>query len=209
MLNILIADDHAIVRKGLIQVLEDFSEINRIDEAENGFEVEEMVRENHYDLVILDLSMPGRGGLDTLKQVKIDNPLLPVLILSIHPEEQYAVRLLKAGASGFLNKASAPEELVSAIKKVVSGGKYISSSMAEHLASEIEKDSTNMPHERLSDREYQVMLMIASGKTVSEIAQTLNLSVKTISTYRTRILEKMELENNSKLVHYALQQNLL
>jgi len=209
MLNILIADDHAIVRKGLIQVLEDFSEINRIDEAENGFEVEEMVRENHYDLVILDLSMPGRGGLDTLKQVKIDNPLLPVLILSIHPEEQYAVRLLKAGASGFLNKASAPEELVSAIKKVVSGGKYISSSMAEHLASEIEKDSTNMPHERLSDREYQVMLMIASGKTVSEIAQTLNLSVKTISTYRTRILEKMELENNAKLVHYALQQNLL
>ncbi len=209
MLNILIADDHAIVRKGLIQVLEDFSEINSIDEAENGFEVEEMVRENHYDLVILDLSMPGRGGLDTLKQVKIDNPLLPVLILSIHPEEQYAVRLLKAGASGFLNKASAPEELVSAIKKVVSGGKYISSSMAEHLASEIEKDSTNMPHERLSDREYQVMLMIASGKTVSEIAQTLNLSVKTISTYRTRILEKMELENNAKLVHYALQQNLL
>jgi two-component system, NarL family, invasion response regulator UvrY len=209
MLNILIADDHAIVRKGLIQVLEDFSEINSIDEAENGFEVEEMVRENHYDLVILDLSMPGRGGLDTLKQVKIDNPLLPVLILSIHPEEQYAVRLLKAGASGFLNKASAPEELVSAIKKVVSGGKYISSSMAEHLASEIEKDSTNMPHERLSDREYQVMVMIASGKTVSEIAQTLNLSVKTISTYRTRILEKMELENNAKLVHYALQQNLL
>lgn len=209
MLNILIADDHAVVRKGLIQILEDFSEINSIDEADDGFEAEDLIRKNHYDLIILDLSMPGRGGLDTLKQIKINNPLLPVLILSIHPEEQYAVRLLKAGASGFLNKASAPEELISAIKKVVAGGKYISTSMAEHLASEIEKDNNDLPHERLSDREYQVMLMIASGKTVSEIAETLNLSVKTISTYRTRILEKMELENNAKLVHYALKHNLL
>ena len=153
--------------------------------------------------------MPGRGGLDTLKEIKSERPRLPVLILSIHPEDQYAVRALKAGAAGYLTKESAPDDLLNAIKKVFKGGKYISTSLAEKLALHLERDAQRQPHEGLSDREYQVMCMIASGKKVKDIAENLSLSVKTISTYRARILDKMKMKSNADLIHYAIQNRLV
>lgn len=209
MIKIIIADDHAIVREGLKQIVMETSDMVVADEASNGQEVLDKVWKNDYDVIVLDIAMPGRNGLDVLKQLKINRPTLPVLILSIHPEKQYAVRVLKAGASGYLTKESAPDELIAAIRKVSLGGKYVSSSLAEKLAFDLEIDVEKPLHETLSDREYQVMCMIASGKMVQEIAEELSLSVKTISTYRSRILEKMRMENNAELIRYAIQNRLV
>jgi two-component system, NarL family, invasion response regulator UvrY len=209
MIKILIADDHAIVREGLKQILADTPDMVVAGEAANGQEVLELIRREDWDLVLLDLAMPGRDGLDTLKELKHEKPKLPVLILSIYPEEQYAVRLLKAGASGYLTKESAPEELIAAIRKVSQKGKYVSQSLAEKLAFYLETDTEKPVHELLSDREYQVMLLIASGKTVTEIAATMFLSVKTISTYRVRALQKMGMKNNAAFTYYALKHGLV
>jgi DNA-binding NarL/FixJ family response regulator len=209
MIKVLIADDHPIVRQGLHQILKETSEIVVTGEASNGAEVLDETSKNEYDVVLLDISMPGRSGLDILRQLKREKPDLHVLILSTYPEEQYAVRALKDGASGYLTKASAPEELITAIKKVALGRKYVSSALAEKLAFALEEDTQKPPHETLSDREYQVMCMIASGKTVNEIAKELALSVKTISTYRARILEKMKMKNNAEITFYAIKQGLV
>ena len=209
MLRILIADDHAIVREGIKQILVEIPDKVTTDEAINGQEVLQKVWENKYDIVLLDISMPGRSGLDILKQLKSEKPDLKVLILSMHPEEQYAVRALKAGASGYLTKESTPLELTEAIKKVSLGKKYVSASLAETLASHLEDAAEKPLHETLSNREFEVMRMIASGKAVKEIADDLSLSVKTISTYRTRILDKMKLKNNAQITHYTIQNGLV
>ena len=209
MIKILIADDHAIVRQGLKQILAETSDLVVAGEAANGQEVLEQIRQNDCDLALLDLAMPGRDGLETLKELKREIPKLPVLILSIYPEEQYAVRALKAGASGYLTKESAPEELIAAIRKVSQGGKYISASLAEKLAHHLELADEGPVHDKLSDREYQVMLMIASGKTVKEIADEMCLSVKTVSTYRVRALQKMGMKNNSAFTYYAIKHGLI
>jgi len=209
MIKILIADDHAVVRKGLKQILAETSDIVAADEAKNGQEVLEKVRKSDYDIVMLDISMPGRSGIEILKQLKDEKPEVLVLVLSMHPEEQYAVRALRAGASGYLTKDSAPEELISALRIISQGRKYITTSLAEKLAFDLEIDTEKPLHETLSDREYEVMCKIASGKTIKEIAEELFLSIKTISTYRSRILEKMGMKNNTQLVHYALKNRLL
>jgi two-component system invasion response regulator UvrY len=209
MIKILIADDHPIVRQGFKQVLSETADLVVADEAGNGQEVLAFVAKRDYDVILLDISMPGKNGLEVLKELKVANPKIPVLILSIYPEEQYAIRALKAGASGYLTKASVPEELISAIRKVSRGGKYISSSLAEKIAYELDSDSGKAPHETLSDREYQILLMIASGKTVSDIAGEMCLSVKTVSTYRSRILDKMKLKNNAELTTYAIRNKLV
>ncbi len=206
---ILIADDHAVVRRGLRQIFEETEEFRVVAEASNGFEVLEKVRQMPIDLVVLDISMPGKNGLDVLKQLKQEFPQLPVLILSIYGEDQYAVRVLKAGASGYLSKESAPEELVVAARRIVDGRKYVSTTLAEKLANEIGAPAPALPHENLSDREYQVMCLIASGKTVGEIASELNLSVKTVSTYRSRLLIKMRMKNNAEITHYAIKNGLV
>jgi two-component system, NarL family, invasion response regulator UvrY len=209
MIRVLIADDHAIVRRGLIHILADVPGIAVTGEAVDGHEALEKARGQPCDVLILDLSMPGRSGFDILKELKHERPELPILVLSIHAEEQFAVRILKAGASGYLTKESAPDELVKAICKVATGGKYISPSLAEALAFELEDDSNGPAHELLSDREFQVMRMMAVGKTATEIAEELSLSVKTISTYRARILEKMNLKNNSEIIRYAIDNHLI
>lgn len=209
MLRILIADDHTIVREGLKQILAEMSDKVITDEASNGQEVLQKVWNNDYDMVLLDISMPGRSGLEILKQLKSDKPYLKILILSMHPEEQYAVRALKAGAAGYLTKESTPNELINAIEKILAGKKYVSSSLAETLACHLGTAFDKPLHETLSDREFEVMRMIASGKTVKEIAEELSLSVKTISTYRTRILEKMHMKNNAQLTHYTIQNKLV
>jgi DNA-binding NarL/FixJ family response regulator len=209
MIKILIADDHPIVRKGLKQILAETPNIVVAGEANNGAEVLKKVLKNEYDMVLLDISMPGRDGIDTLKELKDLKPNLPVLILSIHPEDQYAVRVLRAGAYGYLTKESAPEELIAAIRTVSLGRKYISPSVAENLVFNLENNAKKQPHEKLSDREYQVMHLIASGKTVKQISEDLSLSVKTISTYRARILEKMKMKNTAELIRYAIKNGLV
>jgi len=209
MIRILIADDHTIVRKGLKQIIAETSDMVVADEAKNGQEVLEKVWKNRYDVVVLDISMPGRSGLDILKELKNQRPKLPVLVLSMHPEEHYAARVLRVGASGYLTKESAAEELIAAIRKVSQGRKYVSSSLAEILAFDLERDAEKPLHKTLSNREYEVMCMIASGKTVKEIGEELSLSVKTISTYRARILEKMEMKTNAELIHYAIKNKLV
>ena len=209
MINVLIADDHTLVRKGLKHILLDTEDIERVDEAGDGKETINKVIQKKYDLVLLDISLPGRSGIDILKQLKCIKPKLPVLILSMHPEEQYAVRSLRAGAAGYLTKERAPHELINAIRRIANGGKYITSSLAEKLAGEIGANMGKPLHEILSDREYQVMCMIASGKTVKGIAEILNLSVKTISTHRARILKKMQLDNNAQITHYAFKHGLV
>ena len=209
MIKILIADDHPIVREGLRQIIEVATDMVVTDEARNGEEVLEKIKENDFDVFILDISMPGRSGLDILKEVRKERPELSVLILSIHPEEQYGVRLLKAGASGYLTKESAPEELVNAIRIISQGRKYITSSLAERLALKLGDDFEGPLHENLSDREYEVMYMIAKGMTIKEIAEKLFLSVKTISTYRYRILGKMRMKSNAELIRYALKLGLV
>lgn len=207
--EILIADDHPIVRAGFKQVIADTGDMEVAAEASNGTEVLNLIRKRDFDIILLDISMPGRNGLEVLKDIKAIKPKIPILFLSIYPEEQYAIRALRAGASGYLTKASAPHELISAIRKVIGGGKYISSALAEKLTDYLGGDVDKAPHERLSDRELQVMLMIASGKTVSQIAQELCLSVKTVSTYRSHILEKMKLKNNAEITLYAVQNKLI
>jgi DNA-binding NarL/FixJ family response regulator len=209
MIRILIADDHPIVRQGLKQILTEEPDVVVVGEAQNSQELLELVRKQDWDIVILDITMPGRGGIDVLKELKHERPKLPVLMLSVHPEDQYAVRALKAHASGYMTKDSAPEELVKAIRKILRGGKYISSTLAEKLAFDLETETEKPLHETLSDREHQVLLMIASGKTVSEIAKELSLSVKTIDTYRARILEKMKMKTNAELTHYAIKNKLV
>lgn len=209
MIKILIADDHAIIRRGLTQIVGCEFDMEVAGEAENGQQTLEFVRTQHCDVVVLDINMPGRSGLDVLKEVKHERPRLPVLVLSVHPEEQYGVRVLKAGAAGYLTKESAPEQLVQAIRRVYRGGKYVSDSLAEKLIFELGSDGDQPPHDGLSDREYEVMLMIASGNTVGEIAGVLSLSVKTISTYRARVLAKMNMKNNAELTYYVIQNRLL
>ncbi|MEK6657320.1 MAG: response regulator transcription factor [Nitrospirota bacterium] len=209
MIKILIADDHAIVRKGLKQILADAADIASIDEASSGQEALKKARENNYNVVLLDISMPDMSGVDVLKQLKTEKPRLPVLILTMHPEDQYAVRILKAGASGYLTKESAPDELISAIQKVSQGGRYISPSLAEKLACDLDSTAIQPLHEGLSDREYQIMTMLASGKSTKEIAHELSLGMPTVSTYRFRILLKMKLKNNAELISYAIKNNLL
>jgi len=209
MLKILIADDHPVFRRGLKQIIAETTDMVVAGEATNGWEVLSKVRTGDYDLVLLDISMPGKDGMDVLTQLKNERPALLVLMVSMHPEEQYAVRALKAGASGYLTKESAPDELIVAIRKVSTGGKYVSSSLAERLAALLQEDAEALPHEALSSREYQVMCMIASGKTLKEIAGELSLSIKTISTYRSRILEKMKMRNNAELIHYAVKNRLV
>jgi DNA-binding NarL/FixJ family response regulator len=209
MIKILIADDHPVVRKGLKDIIQATSDMTVSGEASKGQEVLENVKRIDFDVVVLDIAMPGRSGLDILKELKSEKPELPVLILSIHPEEQYAVRVLKAGASGYLTKDSAPDELITAIRKVSRGKKYISASLAEKLAYDLEIGAEKPLHETLSDREYEVMCLIASGKTVKEIAEQLFLSGKTISTYRSRILEKMKMRSSAELTHYAIKHELV
>ena len=209
MIKIIIADDHPIVRAGMKQIISEASDLKVADEASDGHKLLSKTREENFDVVILDITMPHMDGLDVLKQLKIEKPKLPVIVLSMHPEDQYALRVLKAGASGYVTKASAPDELINAIRKVCRGGKYISPAIAEKLAFQLEANFTEMPHEALSDREYQVLCMLASGKTVTEMADELALSVKTISTYRARILEKMDMKNNAELIHYAIQNELV
>lgn len=208
-MRFLIADDHAIVRKGIRQILRDEFPDLIIDEVSNGSDLLDNVRVQKYDIIILDISMPGRNGLDILKQLKADENTAPVLVLSMHPEDQYAIRVLKAGASGFLSKDIAAEELVNAIKRILSGRKYITENVAEKLVGGVDIRQSQPQHEVLSDREFEVLKFIASGKTVSEIANMLHLSVATISTYRTRILEKMHLKNNAELTHYVISQGIV
>lgn len=208
-MRFLIADDHAIVRKGIRQILRDEFPKAIIDEVANGTDLLENVHVQIYDVIILDISMPGRSGLEILKQLKAEENLSPVLILSMHPEDQYAIRVLKAGASGFLSKDIAAEELVNALKRILSGRKYITESIAEKLAGGVDIHRTQLQHEILSDREFEVLKLIASGKTVSEIAIMLHLSVATVSTYRTRILEKMHFKNNAELTHYVISQGII
>lgn len=209
MIRIFIADDHAVVREGLKHILSEMPDVLIAGEAGNGQEVLKKVGRNEYDLILLDIAMPGRDGLEILKDLKLQKPKLPVLILSMFPEEQYALRALKSGASGYLTKDSIPDELIKAVRKILKGGKYISSSFSEKLLFSFDNDAEKPIHETLSDREYQVLRMIASGRTLQSIADELSLSVKTVSTYRSRILEKMGMKNNAELTHYAIKRNLV
>jgi DNA-binding NarL/FixJ family response regulator len=209
VIRILVADDHAVVREGLKRIVTENADMSVVGEAGSGHEVLDFVRGHECDVVLLDLAMPGKDGLDTLKELKLLRPQLPVLVLSVYPEEQYAVRLLRAGAAGYLTKESAPEELVAAIRKVSRGGRYVSAALAEQLAGLLGAETDRPPHEALSDREFRVMLMLASGKTASEVAGALCLSVKTVSTYRSRALRKMGLRNNAELSFYAVRHGLL
>jgi two-component system, NarL family, invasion response regulator UvrY len=208
-MRILLADDHAVVRSGVRQILADDFKQAVFGEARNAQEALDLVWKENWDVVVLDITLPGRSGLEVLREIRKSKPKLPVLVLSMHPENQFAVRVLKRGASGYMTKESAPEELVGAIQKVLAGGRYVSASLAEKLAADLSSDAQKPAQELLSDREFQVLRLIASGKIVSEIAQELSLSVKTISTYRTRILEKMRLRNNAELMHYAMQHQLV
>ncbi|HSP06032.1 MAG TPA: response regulator transcription factor [Acidobacteriota bacterium] len=209
MLRILIGDDHALIREGLKKILKAAQDIAVVSEAQNAREVIEEVKKQELDVVILDISLPGKSGLELLKDLKQDYPRLPVLILSMHPEDRFAVRALKAGAAGYVTKESAVEELVKAIRKVVQGRKYVSPALAEKLAFDLETDTGKAPHENLSDREYQVLCLIAVGKSVREIAGELFLSISTVNTYRARILEKMNMKTDAELIRYAVQNQLV
>jgi len=208
-IRVLIADDHAIVREGLKQILADTPNIVVEGEAENGLSAVQLVRGCDSNVLLLDISMPDRSGIEVLKQIHKEKPALAVLMLSMHREDQYAVRALKAGASGYLNKQSAPAELVNAIRQVASGRKYISPELAQQLANQVSDDREEVLHESLSDREFQTLTMIASGMAVSEIAAELALSVKTVSMYRSRLLAKMKLRHNAELTHYAIKHKLV
>jgi DNA-binding NarL/FixJ family response regulator len=209
MIRILVADDHAIVREGVKRILADTRDLRVLGEASNGQEVFAKVSSQAWDVVLLDLAMPGRNGLEVLQQLKHTNPHLPVLVFSMYPGSQYVIRALKAGARGYLPKESLPEELVVALRKVVQGGRYVSPSLTECLVLEMTRESDAPLHTSLSDREYQVLCLLASGKTVTEVADELALSVKTISTYRARILEKMHMNTTAELIHYAILQCLV
>lgn len=209
MIKILIADDHVMVRKGLKQILDDVPDMVVVDECSNGCELLGKLSTLECNLVLLDISMPGRNGLEILEQLQNEKPTLPVLILSMYPEEQYAIRALRAGAAGYLTKVSAPDELITAIRKVYWGGKYVSDSLSETLASELGRTGGRPSHDELSNREYQVMCQIAAGRSVTEISDALSLSVKTISTYRKRVLVKMQMKNNAEIINYVIRHGLL
>lgn len=209
MIKILIVDDHTVVRQGLKQILQEEYSSACFEEAASGNEALEKLRNNSLDIVIMDITMPGKNGLEVLKQLKFEAIKTPVLVLSMHSEDQYAIRIIKAGASGYLTKESASTELITAVDRILSGRKYINSSLAEKLANNLETDTDKPIYELVSDRELQVLCLIASGKTVSEIATVLSLSVATISTYRARMLEKMNMKTNAELTHYAIRQGLV
>jgi two-component system, NarL family, invasion response regulator UvrY len=209
MIRILIADDHVMFREGLKQIFAKHPDLFVADEVGNGKDALDKIWSADYDVVLLDISMPGQTGWDILSEAKRQKPDLPILILSMHPEDQYAIRMLKAGASGYVSKESVPDELITAIRKVASGGMYVSQALAEKLAFALNAKTDKMPHQLLSNREFQVMCMLASGKSLKEIADNLCLSEKTITTYRARILEKLDLRNNVELTHYVIQQKLL
>ena len=209
MIRVLVADDHAVVRRGVVQILAESPHIVVAGEASCGSEVLRAVRENDYDIDLLDIAMPGGSGLEVLKELQSLKPDVQVLILSMYPEKQYALRALKAGAAGYLTKDSAPDELIEAIERISQGSKYITRSLAQEMASELGGKAGKELHETLSDREYQVMRLLAAGKSVSEIATQLSLSVKTVSTYRTRILEKLDLKTTAEIMHYALARGLV
>ena len=208
MIRVLIVDDHAIVRHGLVQIVKGEADMTVVGEAENGDEALDLISRLTADVIVLDITMPGKNGLDILKEIKRLQPSVSVIMLSMHPKDQYAVRVLKAGASGYITKESAPDELVVAIRKAHDGGKYISPDVAELLASYIEHEGEGEPHRRLSDREFEVFRQIAGGKSVSQISADLNLSVKTVSTYRTRILEKTGFSSNADIVRYCIENSL-
>jgi DNA-binding NarL/FixJ family response regulator len=207
-MKILLADDHAVVRHGLKQILTDAFKRAAYGEARNAQETLDLVWKQEWDVVVLDITMPGRSGLEVLSEIKKTKPRLPVLVLSVHPENQFAVRVLKSGASGYMTKETAPEELVGAVKKVLAGGRYVSTALAETLAGSL-SESKRAPQEKLSDREFQVLRLIASGKMVTDIAREMSLSVKTISTYRSRLLAKMGMKNNAELMYFAIQHKLV
>jgi DNA-binding NarL/FixJ family response regulator len=209
VINVLVADDHAIVRRGIRQILAETSDILVGGEAGTAEEVRRLVREQRWDVVVLDISLPGGSGMDLLGEIRRERPELRVLILTVYSEDQYAVRAIRAGAAGFLTKESAPDKLIEAVRKVASGGRYISTELAETLASVLAGDVRGAPHERLSDREFEILKLLASGKTVTEVAQDLSLSVKTVSTHRTRLLKKMEMRTNAELTHYAVRNHLV
>ena len=209
MLRFLIADDHAIIRKGLKQILAEEYPLAFIDEVSDAEAVFKKAVSDEWDIIISDLSMPGRSGLDVVRDMKQNFPKIPVLILSIHPEEQYGIRVLKAGAAGYLSKEAATHELINAVKRVLQGRKYISASIAEKMADELDQDSSKPPHETLSDREFHVFKLLAEGKGISEIADSLSLGITTVSTYRSRILSKMNLKTNADLTRYALEIKLI
>ena len=208
MIRILVADDHDIVRKGLKQIISENADMVVAGEASNGEEALELVRAQDFDIAIIDIAMPGRGGLDILKDLRTGRPSLKIIVLSMYSEEQYAVRSLRDGASAYLTKANATDELLKAIETVAGGKRYITPSVAERLADYIEADGSRLPHEGLSDRELQVLVKIGSGKSVSEIAADLSLSLKTVSTYRARLLEKMGMHSNAQIVKYVVQHEL-
>ena len=209
MLKVLVADDHTLIREGLKKILKTAEDISVVLEAQNAREVIEEIKKENLDVVILDISLPGKSGLELLKDLKKDHPKLPVLILSMHPEERFAIRALKAGASGYVTKESAVEELIKAVRKVVQGKKYVSAGLAEKLALDLGADTEKPPHENLSDREYQILCLIAAGKTIRHIAGELFLSKSTVTTYRMRILEKMNMKTDAELIRYALQNQLI
>jgi len=209
MIRVVVIDDHAVVREGIKRIISENPGMAVTGETGDGCEAMRVVKANPCDVVLLDITMPNKNGLDVLKQIHAESPRLPVLVLSMHAEDQYAIRVLRAGASGYLTKESAPANLVQAIRKVVRGGKYVSQSLAEKLVFDLDSETEKVPHETLSDREFQVLCMIASGKTVSDIAVELALSVKTISTYRVRILEKLQMKNNAEMTRYAIKQGLV
>ncbi len=209
MIRILVADDHTMFREGLKRVLEAEPNMEVVGEASNGQETLEKAKQTRPDIVLLDVSMPGRGGLETAQDLKKRNPDTRILMLSAHPEDHYAIRCLKGGADGYMTKDQAAERLIQAILKIRGGGKYVSAALAEQMAFSLQTELGRAPHETLSDREFQVMRMIASGQTVSEIADELCLSVKTVSTYRARILQKMKFRNNAEIMQYALKQSLV
>lgn len=209
MIKIFIADDHAVVRRGLKQIISETPDMLITAEAEKGEELLSRLFKENCDIVLLDISMPGASGLEVLKQLKKRKPKLPVLMLSIYPEEQYAIRALKAGASGYLTKESAPEELVAAIRKIYKGGKYVSSELAEKIIEELNVFEEKQTHKTLSNREYQIMCMFASGKKLKDIANALSLSVQTVSTYKNRILDKMKMKSITEIVRYAVRNRLV
>jgi DNA-binding NarL/FixJ family response regulator len=209
VIKVLIADDHPVVRRGLRQILDETSDIMVGAEAGSADEVMTAVRGQRFHVVVLDISLPGGNGIDLIREIRREQPEARVLILTVHSEEQYAVRAIKAGAAGFMNKESAPDKLTEATRKIASGGRYVSSALAEKLAALFAGETSGQPHERLSDREFEILKLLASGKTVSRVAEELSLSVKTISTHRTRILKKMDMKNNAELTHYAVRQGLV
>jgi len=209
MIKLLLVDDHALIRKGIKQLLEDIPDIRVIGEASSGMQAINMVREQYYDLVLLDMALPDKHGMDVIKQIKSRQPDIKIIVLSMYPEDQYGMRAMKAGAMGYINKQSAPEKLVSAIRHVIGGKKYISEILAEQLLNNLIGESQDLMHQSLSNREYQTLCLMSSGNSLTEIAEIMSLSPKTVSVYRARMLEKMGFKNNAEAVHYAIAHHLV